>query len=176
MAKRDWLHVLRREAFVACMRAPLPSFHQICLIRGLWALCIMGAPGQSLSPLAAEHLMSARATAGVRFEQVAGITAEEDARLLPGPPGRVEATRSSAGVIVRWPGTRLRIITSYRVYRSCGGGDWIAIADVPVQDDNLKSFSVFDASPAEACQYAVSAKDAYGNEGPRSTPVSPQRQ
>jgi hypothetical protein len=100
-----------------------------------------------------------------------GITTEQDKRLLPGPPGKITASAENGAVAVRWQGTRLEIVTSYRVYRRRAPASWSHLADVRVLPDNAGEHEFRDERGCAACEYAVSAVDVWGNEGPRQ-PVS----
>lgn len=105
----------------------------------------------------------------------AGITSDQDSRIPPGPPGKVEASVKKGDVTVTWHGTRLDIIVAYRVYRKCDGRDqWQRIRQVKVKNDNTGKYEVVDGAFIGRCEYAVSAIDHYDNEGPKSEAVRPK--
>jgi|TARA_B100000315_G_scaffold248782_1_gene279051 hypothetical protein len=91
-----------------------------------------------------------------------GIRMEEDAAILPGPPGRI----SVAGGRIKWLGTASDILLAYRVYRRCGDKLEL-ISEVPIQGDNRGWYAFEDAEHAH-CRHLVSALDHYGNEGQRA--------
>lgn len=106
----------------------------------------------------------------------AGISRDEDARLLPGPPEPVQVIRRDGRFLIRWRGTRLDILVGYRIYQRCGAAAWQPMTDVPIQPPNDGIYEWSGRSPAEACEFAVAALDHYGHEGPRSAAVLlPQR-
>jgi hypothetical protein len=107
--------------------------------------------------------------AGERKDAQAGITQDEDSRLLPGPPGLTKHTRSGQKDVLTWQGTRLDILSSYRIYRACQGRARHLAREIPVRGDNSGSYEAVIDSPSSECRYTISAVDNRGNEGPEQT-------
>lgn len=93
-----------------------------------------------------------------------GITFEEDAKIAPGPPGNIWLSKESGKNVVNWQGTRLDIISGYKIYRRCHEESWSFIGRTQAVGDNA-GFYVFKDSIGDTCQYAVSSMDIRGNEG-----------
>jgi hypothetical protein len=100
----------------------------------------------------------------------AGISFDEDSRILPGPPGIVQALQEGGKIVIRWRGTRTPV-KKYLVYRRCDGGLWEEISQVRVRDDNSGDYQAYDRAEKSGCEYSVSAIDPYGKEGQKSEPV-----
>jgi len=107
-----------------------------------------------------------------------GITAEEDALILPGPPGTVTVEGSTpegnSPLIVRWPGTRDDTISGYNVYNKNTGGNWTLIAFVPLRKEDPRNRGRYQYRTEVVGEglYAVSAVDMKGTPGPKSPAVS----
>lgn len=105
-------------------------------------------------------------------------------RTSPRPPedtvtvvGAVEATRSEAGVTLRWKrprhsadGKALRDLAGFRIERSEAGEPFQEIAVVAVEDNARvrpqRTFGYLDEdAPASALDYRVRAFDSYGQQG-----------
>ena len=102
-----------------------------------------------------------------------GITAEEDAGLLSGPPGTVEVTHGPEGHLVQWSGTRDDQITGYRVYRRCDPGKWVEVGLVETRDEDERNEGVygFEEQFAADCEYTVAAVGRNGVTGPKSVEI-----
>jgi hypothetical protein len=139
-----------------------------------------------LDPLGCDHsqdLGSSRALAADQSETelpatarppAGGITAEEDAEIVPGPPGTVLVSHHPESLHrIEWQGTRDDTIRGYQVYRSCSDSEWEPIEFVKLRDDderNRKTY-VFEERFDAVCDYTVAAVDRRGSPGPRSTDI-----
>ncbi len=101
---------------------------------------------------------------------VMGISREENARILPAPPGKVNIRVLGNEVRLTWFGTGLDIIQSYVIYKKCGDQDWIKIRVINVYGDNRGIYEFADSYESN-CHYTVAAVDIYGNEGPKSVEI-----
>ena len=100
-----------------------------------------------------------------------GISAEEDGRIPPGPPGTVRVTQQDQKHLVEWQGTRDDTIKGYQVYsKSTNRGDWKAIGFVKLREDDLRNRGNYqfkqDVEPG--CEYAVAAVGLGGKAGPKN--------
>lgn len=104
----------------------------------------------------------------------AGISAEENARIPPGPPGTVIVTQQGRQHVVEWQGTRDDTITGYQVYvRSTNQEVWKPVGLVRLRSDDSRNRGTYrfekDAEPG--CEYAVAAVGLSGKPGPKNVEI-----
>lgn len=103
-----------------------------------------------------------------------GITAEEDAAIPPGPPGKVLVSHQPRLLHrIEWRGTQDDTIRGYQIYRRCPDGEWEEIAFVKLRDDDERNRAtyVFEDRFDGVCDYTVAAVDQRGNPGPKSVEI-----
>jgi hypothetical protein len=103
-----------------------------------------------------------------------GITAEEDAGIPAGPPGRVLVSHHPGSLHrIEWQGTLDDTIRGYQIYRRCPNGEWEEIAYLPLHDDDERNRAVylFEDRFDVVCDYTVAAVDHLGNAGPKSADI-----
>ncbi len=90
-------------------------------------------------------------------------------RTPPDPPARVQAlNEDGVRALVRWSPSPALDVTTYRVYRQVRSGTDSLWRTVPHDTQHLPDDAV---QPGQRYQYAISAVDSLGNEGPRSDPA-----
>jgi len=102
-----------------------------------------------------------------------GVSREEDAHSLPGPPGTVHLTHRDGRHIAEWSGTRDDTIVAYVVYRRCPGGTWEEVARVKVHKDDKRNRGAyrFEENFDAVCEYTVSAARLDGRPGPKTVEI-----
>ncbi len=104
----------------------------------------------------------------------AGISAEEDARIPPGPPGTVNVTQNGRRHVVEWRGTGDDTITGYQVYsRSTNREVWNTIGFVKLRADDTRNRGTyrFEKDVEPGCEYAVAAVGLAGKPGPKNVDI-----
>jgi hypothetical protein len=96
----------------------------------------------------------------------AGISEDEDSRILPNPPCNVTVSYKNYQTVIQWQGTGLDTISVYRVYKVCTDNNWELIGEVSPSDNNISLYQ-FTTSTHKNCRYGISVVDTYGNEGPK---------
>jgi hypothetical protein len=101
----------------------------------------------------------------------AGLTLEEDSKILPAPPGQVSTVFRNSTANIKWEGTRDDTVAFYVVYRKCQNDSWSAIAKLKATNNNQGVYEFSDKKEG-ACKYAISAINLNGKEGPKSTDIT----
>jgi len=102
-----------------------------------------------------------------------GITIEEDAKNVSGPPGSVEIEHDGVMHEIRWRGTRDDTILGYQVYRRCQHEPWQGIGFIHLHKDDARNVGIYifkDHYP-ENCEYTVAAVGPDGKPGPMSVDI-----
>ena len=102
-----------------------------------------------------------------------GLSLEEDARNVPGPPGRVDVAHHDGWNTVEWQGTADDTIGGYEVYRKCGGTTWEKVGFVGLRKDdprNRRGYA-FEERHDAVCRYTVAAVTPAGDPGPRTVDI-----
>jgi hypothetical protein len=101
----------------------------------------------------------------------AGISREDDAVILPSPPGNIIVYRQKDGSsIVEWQDIGLEIVRFYKIYRKCPSGNWKVVAKVSAVNPTL-SYYHYRISNGDGCLVAISVEDQHGNEGKKSETI-----
>lgn len=104
----------------------------------------------------------------------AGISAEENALIPPGPPGTVRVTLQGQKHLVEWQGTRDDTIRGYQVYsKSTNQGDWKMIGFIKLREDDARNRGSyrFEKDVEPGCEYAVAAVGLGGKAGPKNVEI-----
>ena len=91
------------------------------------------------------------------------VTVLAEDKTPPQTPSGLEALLRDNGAFLTWEGNEELDLAGYRIYRN----------DVAVQGPLLTAHSYFDPEYRPNVNYRITAVDEFGNESPRSAPVSP---
>lgn len=102
-----------------------------------------------------------------------GITIEEDARNVSGPPGSVKIKHDGVMHEIIWQGTRDDTILGYQVYRRCQHEPWQGIGFIRLREDDPRNAGVYTFKDhySENCEYTVAAVGPDGKPGPMSVDI-----
>ena len=102
-----------------------------------------------------------------------GLSLDEQAHNLPGPPGNVIVAHRDGLHRVEWDGTRDDTIGGYEVHRRCSGMTWEKLAFVAVRDDDPRNRGRyrFEERHDAVCEYTVAAVTPTGTRGPMTIEI-----
>ena len=95
------------------------------------------------------------------------LTFEENAKIVPGPPGNLWLSTESDKKTINWQGTRDDTVSYYTIYARCDNeSSPKKIVQVKSIGDNSGMYS-FGVKNNLNCDYSISATSIYGTEGPK---------
>jgi len=123
---------------------------------------------QRVQASSTEAPTNAPPTTAVRPDE--GVTREEDASNLPGPPGTVHVEHREGRHIATWSGTKDDTIVEYVVYRRCLDEAWKEVGRVKLHKDDKRNSGAyrFEERFDAACDYTVAAARLDGRPGPKT--------